>query len=194
LSRSPARRASLRDEGTRFPKVTAGRATCRRWWLDNSKEVRLLAASRSPRRRPRITKHCGSGSSRARSTSIHMTTSSPLSSDRSSGASIFRGRIKIESKDDRRKRGLLSTKLSRHCSHDLFWQANAAAMNVENHARPVLRRKPASRPMRSRRCSTFRLTPSTSGIRKVLGLRVIRRTRRAITEGATWSSGWRSKG
>jgi hypothetical protein len=33
-----------------------------------------------------------------------------------------RGRIKIESKDDMRKRGLLSTRLSRHCSHDLFWQ------------------------------------------------------------------------
>ena len=59
--------------------------------------------------------------------------------------------------------------------------------------RPVLSRS-ASRPMRLRRCSTFRLAPSTSGTRKVQGLRVIRCTRRAITEGATWSGGWRSKG
>ena len=41
--------------------------------------------------------------------------------------------------------------------------------------------------MRLRRCSMFPLTPS-------LGLRVIRCTRRAITEGAMWSGGWRSKG
>jgi hypothetical protein len=44
------------------------------------------------------------------------------------------GRIKIESKDDMCKRGLLSTRLSRHCSHDLSGKANAAAMNVESHA------------------------------------------------------------
>jgi hypothetical protein len=48
LSRSPARRAGLRDtEGTQFPQVSAGRGTCRRLWLDNSMEVRLLAAPRS---------------------------------------------------------------------------------------------------------------------------------------------------
>jgi hypothetical protein len=44
------------------------------------------------------------------------------------------------------------------------------------------------------RLSMFRLAPSTSGTRKAQGLRVIRHTRRAITEGATWSGGWRSKG
>jgi len=48
--------------------------------------------------------------------------------------------------------------------------------------------------MRSRRCSTLRLTPSTSGIRKAQGFRVIRCTRRVNTEGVTWSGGWRSKG
>ena len=40
----------------------------------------------------------------------------------------------------------------------------------------------------------FRLAPSTTGTRKAQGLRVIRCTRRAITEGATWSGGWGSKG
>ena len=44
------------------------------------------------------------------------------------------------------------------------------------------------------RCSTFPLTPSTSGTRKAVDLRVIRRTRRAITEGVTSSGGWPSKG
>jgi hypothetical protein len=48
LSRSPAWRAGLRDtEGTQFPQISAGRATRRRLWLDNSKEPRLLAAPRS---------------------------------------------------------------------------------------------------------------------------------------------------
>jgi hypothetical protein len=48
--------------------------------------------------------------------------------------------------------------------------------------------------MRSRRCSTFHSPPSTSGTRKAQGLRVIKRTRRANTEEAMWSGGWRSKG
>jgi hypothetical protein len=46
-----------------------------------------------------------------------------------------------------------------------------------------------SRLMRLRHCSMFRLTPSTSGTRKAQGLRVIRCTRRAITEEARWSGG-----
>ena len=51
---------------------------------------------------------CENGSNRARSTSTPMTTSSPPSSARSSGGIGSRGRIKIESKDDMRKRGLPS--------------------------------------------------------------------------------------
>ena len=54
--------------------------------------------------------------------------------------------------------------------------------------------EPPSQLMRLRRCSTFHLTPSTSGTRKAQGLRGIKCTRRATTEGATWSVGWRSKG
>jgi hypothetical protein len=60
--------------------------------------------------------------------------------------------------------------------------------------RPVLRQKPASRLMRLRGCLMFRFTRSISGTRKAPVLRVIRCTRRAITEGATSSGGWRSKG
>jgi hypothetical protein len=42
LSRSLARHAGLRDgEGSGFPQICAGRAACRRFWLDNSEEVRL---------------------------------------------------------------------------------------------------------------------------------------------------------
>jgi phage terminase large subunit len=71
-------------------------------------------------------------SSRARS--IPMTTSSPLNSARSSGASTPRGRIKIESKDDMRKRGLPSPDRADCAAIAFPGRANAAPINVESHA------------------------------------------------------------
>ena len=70
----------------------------------------------------------------ARSTSIPMTRSSPLNSARSSGASTPRGPIKIESKDDMRKRGLPSPDRADCAARAFAGRANAAPINVESHA------------------------------------------------------------
>ena len=69
-----------------------------------------------------------------RSTSIQMTTSSPPSSARSDGGIDSRGRIKIESKDDMRKRGLPSRDRADAMAIASACRANAAPMNVESHA------------------------------------------------------------
>ena len=60
--------------------------------------------------------------------------SSPPNSARSSGASTPRGRIKIESKDYMRKRGLPSPDRADAMATAFAGRANAAPMNVESHA------------------------------------------------------------
>jgi hypothetical protein len=82
----------------------------------------------------RTTGHCASGLNRAKLTSTPMTTSSPPSSARSDGASTPRGRIKIESKDDMRKRGLPSPDRADAMAIAFAGKANAAPMKVESHA------------------------------------------------------------
>jgi hypothetical protein len=74
------------------------------------------------------------GSNRARSTSTQMTTSSPPSSARSSGASTLVDGIRIESKDDMCKRGPSSPDRADAMAIAFAGRANAAPMNVECHA------------------------------------------------------------
>jgi hypothetical protein len=83
----------------------------------------------------RTTGRCESGLSRARSTLPLMTTSSLPSSVLSSGVSIPVPASRPNSKDDMRKRGLLSPDRANAMAIAFACQANAATMNVESHAR-----------------------------------------------------------
>ena len=86
---------------------------------------------------PRTIGHCASGSNRARWTSTPDDDKLAAQLGSIKWGIDSRGRIKIESKDDMRKRGLPSPDRADAMAIAFAGRANAAPMNVESHAESI---------------------------------------------------------